>query len=233
MIGKKIAFFSCEIPHQIPDFFENKGYVCVFLPSFGNLDTPVAHHPDMLFSTTFDGALLCDEEYLKDNPFILDLGVRLVTSCKKLGKKYPDDILFDALIIGDTVYGKIDSLAPEILKNRHAVSLKQGYTLCSTLVTDKCAVTADEGIYLSLNQNGVDTLKISAGNILLKGYGCGFIGGASCFDKDSDTVVFFGNLSEHPDGEKITVFLEKHGHRVVFFEEFPLSDFGGAKLISK
>ena len=85
---------------------------------------------------------------------------------------------------------------------------------------------------MKINVNNV-SLKISAGNILLKGYGCGFIGGASCFDKDSDTVVFFGNLSEHPDGEKITVFLEKHGHRVVFFEEFPLSDFGGAKLISK
>lgn len=233
MIGEKIALLSCKIPRQISDFFENVGYVCVFLPSFKNLDVPVAHHPDMLFSTTYDGTLLCDAEYLSDNPFLLDFRIRLASSCKKIGKKYPDDVLLDALIIEDTVYGKIDSMAPEILKNRRTVHVKQGYALCSTLVTDKCAVTADEGIYHSLTQNGVDTLKISAGNILLEGYGCGFIGGASCFDKDSDTVVFFGNLPNHPDSEKIIAFLEKHGHRVVFFEDFPLSDFGGAKLINE
>jgi hypothetical protein len=233
MENKRIALISEKMPAEISEILKNLGYGCVGLKAFECLDAPVAHHPDMLFSRLSDGKMLCDGRYLISNPALNELGIEFLPSAVRLDKKYPFDIAFDALVFGDTVYCKTDSTAPEILQDRNTVDVKQGYALCSTLVTNKCAVTADGGIYTALCKNGVDALKISAGNILLKGYGNGFIGGASCFDACSDTVIFFGNPIYHPDFGAISDFLAKHGHKISYPDKIPLADYGGAKLFIK
>ena len=233
MENKKLAFISEKMPPEIAGIFENLGYGCVRLLPHEALDTPVAHHPDMLFSVLDSGDVLCDEDYLRANPFLLELGVSFRPSSAKLGKKYPQDIAFDALVIDGVMYGKTSFAAPEILQNRKTVNVKQGYAQCSTLVTDRVAITGDSGIYDALIKNGVNALKISADGIALDGYSCGFIGGASAYDKDSETVIFFGDITKHPDYEKINAFLKQNGHQIAFSDSIPLTDFGGAKLIQK
>ncbi len=232
MQNKKTALISNELPDIICKYFEKSGYGCVRLPSHAHLDAPVASHPDMLFSLLADGTVLTDACYLEANQHLNELPVKFKASSVSLDKKYPHDIAFDALVLGDTVYGKLDFIAPEIRQSaKKEVNAAQGYTLCSTLVTDRCAVTADDGIYKVLTENGVPALKISPKGVQLDGYSCGFIGGASAFDAENNRVVFFGDLKEHPDCKKITDFLKKHGHIIHFFEGLPLKDYGGAKLI--
>ncbi len=70
----------------------------------------------------------------------------------------------------------------------------------------------------------IDFLLVRKGYVALDGFEYGFLGGASgCID---DTVYFNGDLSAHPDYEKIRRFIEAHGLRVKFFADEPLTDIG-------
>ena len=227
-----VALISEKMPDVIVNKLENLGYGCVLLPDHPDLDAPVASHADMLFSVVLDG-LLTDGEYLSRYPQLAELGLPIRISQRSLGKKYPLDIAFDALIFNGIVYGNTDFIAPEILQSyKKAVFVKQGYTLCSTLITNRVAITADDGIYRALAENGVSVLKISASGITLDGYSCGFIGGASVYEPLSNTVIFFGDVTKHPDFNAISDFLCENGHRLLWFDEFELKDLGGAKLIN-
>jgi len=234
MANKKTALISEAMPLKIRELFGFLGYGCVCLPPFEALDAPVASHPDMLFSVLSGGELLTDGRYYEKNKVLLDnVGVSIRVSESRLEKSYPEDIAFDALVFGGRVYGYIKRLAPEILEKSLApVNVKQGYALCSVLATDKCALTADEGIYRALVSNGADALKISPEGVNLSGYGRGFIGGASAFDPISNTVIFFGDITRHQSYPEIKSFLEKRGYKLLYAENEPLTDYGGAKLLN-
>ena len=234
MQSKKLAFVSCEMPEKIVEYIGLLGYGCVRLPKFQHLDAPVSSHPDMLISVLKDNTLLVDGRYYTENEELFSgCGAKFKISSARLEKKYPQDIAFDALSFKGAVYGRTDFIAKEILDdNNRAVNVKQGYALCSTLVTDRCVVTADKGIYNALINDGADVLKILDGGIELSGYSCGFIGGASVYDKESSQVIFFGDVLSHSCGAQIVDFLENHGLRVRSFEGMPLTDLGGAKLIT-
>ena len=232
--SKRIALLSEHIPDTVSRVFENLGYGCVSLPSFSELDAPVAAHPDMLFFKIEDKKLLCDQRYYKENAALLSsIDVEFVFSKAVVSGQYPNDIAFDVFSFDGVLYGKLDFIAPEIRQSfKNAVNVKQGYTKCSTLLTDRCAITADQGIYARLKENGVNVIKISPSGISLPGYGAGFIGGASAYDHQNDTVVFFGDLSVHPDCDMIRSFLIENGHKIISVSDRPLTDYGGAILIN-
>ena len=97
-----------------------------------------------------------------------------------------------------------------ILAGRQIVPVKQGYAACACLkVTENAIVTSDIGIAKAAEQRGVDVLRISAGNIDLPGYDCGFIGGTAFLHED--TLYFAGDLWTHPDGKSIADFCISHG----------------------
>ncbi len=148
------------------------------------------------------------------------------------GKVYPDNVLLNCLYLGGKLYGKINAIDPTVLNycEHHqipVIPVNQGYARCSTLiVSEHAAITADSSIEKVLVKNGVEVLRISPGHILLKGYDYGFIGGAGF--GNADFITFFGNISRHPDYEKILHFCDKH-HRFIrmICEEQPLTDIGG------
>ena len=235
MKNGKYILISKEMPPRISEELEAFGYKCLMLPKFDFLDSPVSSHPDMLFGELFDGRLLCDSRYYVENRELLcKTGAEFVSSERKLSSKYPLDVAFDTLCFDGALYGNLKYVAPEMLIGRkRCVNVSQGYTKCSVLATDKCAITSDSGIYEALVSERVNALKISPQGIALPGYGCGFIGGASFFEPSSNTVVFFGNISTHPDFDIINVFLKENGHSIKYFEEYPLTDLGGAVLIKQ
>ena len=70
----------------------------------------------------------------------------------------------------------------------------------------------------------IDVLLIEKGHVALDGFEYGFLGGASgCIE---NTVYFNGDLSKHPDFEKICRFIESQNCRVRYFEGEPLADIG-------
>lgn len=158
---------------------------------------------------------------------------RLIFCNKKVGKKYPENILLNFLYLNNTLYGKLSAIDKNLLdyceeNNTRAININQGYARCSTLVLNKKAViTSDLSIEKALKKDGVEVLLISAANIVLDGYNYGFIGGASG-KIDDNTVVFFGNVEMHPDFDKINNFCIKHNISIkIICKNMPLTDIGG------
>lgn len=147
--------------------------------------------------------------------------------CAPLGDKYPQDCKLNAVLLGNTVFGRLQSLAPQVLHTvKQKINVNQGYTRCSVcLVNETAAITADTTLALALRTRGVDVLQICAGHIELMGYDYGFIGGASALI-DKDRLLFFGDITKHPDYPLIHSFLQKHNITEVH-SQGPLTDIGG------
>ncbi len=152
----------------------------------------------------------------------------------KLSDKYPCDVLLNVASLGNTLICNPSTCAKEILDyanktGMNVIKVKQGYTKCSTLiVNDHAIITEDEGIYktvLESNQS-IDALLIKKGYVSLPGYDYGFIGGASVvIDKN---VFFFGAIQNHPDYDKIKLFLDSQGKEIIqLSNDKPLLDIGG------
>jgi hypothetical protein len=67
-------------------------------------------------------------------------------------------------------------------------------------------------------------LLIDKGHIQLQGFDYGFIGGAS--GRIGDTIIFNGDITQHPDYEKIAAFIEDRDLKIKYFTEYPLEDIG-------
>lgn len=215
------------------------GLECIPLKPYGKLDAPVASHADMLFCI-LDRTVFCYEDYVRENSLeevFVSLGYSLCYVKKPCAPEYPGDIALNVLIMGKTLFCKLDSVAEEIMKYANlngykTVDVKQGYAACSTLALDENkAITSDVGIYNALLREGKDALFVYSDDIELKGYNCGFIGGASgMFLKDA---YFFGDLFEVKDFEIIADFIDKSGFNYKLTSLDKLNDFGGFKLIYK
>ncbi len=157
--------------------------------------------------------------------------------CRKtIGKSYPENISLNCLFFGNHLYGKLSAVDDVVLDfckdNRiETVNVNQGYTRCSTLIiSENAAITADKSIEKALKSHWADVLLISAGNIRLEGFDYGFIGGAGF--TDNGKTYFFGDVSQHPDYEKIKTFCKTHNSNIeIICPSEPLTDIGGVVVI--
>jgi len=140
------------------------------------------------------------------------------------------DALMGKYLICNTKY-----VASEILeyseKNGYSIChVKQGYSACSTLVIDEnTAVTSDMGIASAIEATGKKVICIDNDGIILPGYNCGFIGGAS--GKIGESVCFFGDICTLRDGKVILEQLAEKKTRVIPILSGSVYDFGGIKLL--
>ena len=206
--GRLSLFLDEKAPACLVRSLEERGFAVVLLPAFAKLPSPVASHPDLLLHD-LGGKLLVYREYYEKHKQLFD-GMEIVLTDHAVGDTYPKDIGMDALCLGKTLFCLPSHTCPEILLGREIVPVKQGYAACACLkVTEDAIVTSDIGIAKAAEQRGADVLRISAGNIDLPGYDCGFIGGTAFLHKD--TLYFAGDLWTHPDGKSIADFCISHG----------------------
>ena len=230
-----VLLCSPLLSDNVKKIFQDLNYETLCVPPCKGLAYPVRSHPDMLFSALKDGSLLTDKAYREDNAEFfsrLEKLTNIRVSERVLSPEYPNDILFDAARNGDMLFGRLEYTAPELLSD-HPIkkNVKQGYARCSTLMLSNGAVSADGGLCDAFVSCGLDAMRIFGGNITLPGYGYGFIGGASAVLEREKTVVFFGDVTAHPDGKKITAFCEEHGYKVLYPSGEPLCDHGSVQLI--
>jgi hypothetical protein len=212
------------------------GYNVLKLPASPALPVAIASHPDTLIFHSRDVFLTtCD--YGEDASFIFsDIrefseGARLYFSADDFGSTFPNDTIFNALVMGDFIFLNEKNISTKVLEIAQKqgltpVNVNQSYPNCSVLkINEQSAITADRGIYKSLCDKGINTLLISPGHILLPPYEYGFIGGAS--GSDSDKVMFFGNIEAHPDYLIMRDFIESRGKRCISLSDESLVDLGG------
>ncbi len=195
-----------------PEEIKNDFCGAVFVKNNPALSGGVASHPDMHMCLFRDGTAVFSRP-------------------GEVYGEYPENIGFNAVCLDRYFIHNLRYTNPRVLKIAEekglaAVNVRQGYTKCSCVIVDgRSIITADPGIAAALNEvKDVEVLKVSPGHVELSGYDYGFLGGASGL---ADGVLWFtGDLSRHPDFDKIADFITGRGVNFKWFPEIPLTDVG-------
>lgn len=199
-----------------------------------NLACPVASHVDMNLCVIDSTVFLPKGSTLKN--IFSDYGYKVKFISEDLVKKYPFDARLNCKAVGNTVILNRKTVSKDILDycvntGKIIIDVPQGYAACSTVALSETAfITSDKGIYNALVNNGLNPLLIKEGYIEIEEYDYGFIGGASGFV--GDTLYFFGDISTHPDYEKIKTYLDKNNVKFKAFDG-KLTDIGGVFDLKK
>ncbi|MBQ8302336.1 MAG: hypothetical protein IJX97_02160 [Clostridia bacterium] len=215
------------------------GFYVIKMPPDRDLGPAVASHPDTL-AFFCDGELITTADYCDTAAYIFSELRELCSSLKisftsdKRGGRYPEDCKMNALVIDKRIFCKSDSISDAILdfakrRGYEVIHTNQGYPACTVLAFGNSAITADRGIAGVLENSGVKVTLIDAGHISLPPHEYGFIGGASFVF--GNRVFFFGDITTHPDGEKILRVISESGFTPVSLSDEELSDLGGAIVI--
>ena len=223
-----IIFLSETANPAMIDHMKSRGAV-VLIPRDDRFDLRIASHADLVLSIV-DQTLILDENASKSIFSQLEaLGVPYVTGNSRLSSDYPEDIAYNAVVTEKHLIHRLDNTNPLLLqhsqnKEKQLISVRQGYTKCSTVIVGKeSIITSDQGIY-EATKDFMKVLLIQPGHVLLEGFDTGFLGGASASFEDA--VVFHGDLSMHPDFDRIQDFIESEQKKLIYFKEFPLTDIG-------
>lgn len=158
--------------------------------------------------------------------------IKVFSGSKNIGSKYPGSCIFNCVQLGEYFFHNVaytDPAIMDIVNNRDykIINVMQGYTNCNLVaVNESSLITSDSGIAKAISNSSseIDVLLISEGNVILKGFPHGFLGGAC--GRIDDFIIFNGNLSAHPDFESIKTFVESKNLKLKYFEDYPLTDIG-------
>ena len=237
----KKVYLSRQVHPALTSYLTTHGYAIEVVDHEGVTYYPVSTHPDIFMCRLG----------VWENPVIFPGNIEALTSSYPgniiynavcTGKyfihnlKYTDaDLLNSAKAWKSALCGSAEGVAPsgELI----IVNVPQGYTRCCCLpVDDTSFITSDRGIEKALTAAGADVLLIGKGHIELPGFDYGFIGGCAghvmmpsgntCNDYMIPTILFNGDLSNHPDFESIIGFINKRNLNIAYFEDYPLTDIG-------
>jgi len=229
-----IAVTDIRISKACRAELERRGFSCISLPPFSALDPRIASHPDMLI-LPIGRHLFVHKDYYAEAQEAIDsiighTALRLTLTDDRVENLYPRDIALNLIVSGNRIIGRQDTMSKvvAVYAKQEALTVgnvKQGYAKCSAVVLDdKALITADPAIEKAARDLALDVLRITPGHVSLRGYDCGFIGGASgvCHN----TVFFCGNILTHPDGKIIVEFCSKYDFQVISLSEESLCDVG-------
>ena len=218
----------------------NMGIQTIKLYGMMNFDIAVRHHPDMYITHLYNNKIFriknacsfgggSDIEFCDiDFPYNCENGEIV---------KYPFDVPMNSVSLGDNLICCKKYIHKEIydyatLLNFNVINVNQGYSKCNMCIVDKNSViTEDIGIFNCLTKNGFDVLLLQKNCVKLEGYKYGFIGGAS--GKIAPyKIAFMGDISLHPEYDRIKRFLYKRDIEPISLSDEPLTDFGSLLPIS-
>ena len=193
VISGSAGEFICEL---------EKSFDVLCLPAFDVLQPPVRSHADMLMFS-LNGTVILPLRYHEAYPHIAEYlrnvcALRVLTTEAVSRGDYPFDVALNVLVCRNYAFSLSKHTSPEAAELIREcalthVSVKQGYSACSTLALGHELISADPSVLKAAKIHSLPCLEISSGGISLAGYNEGFIGGASgvC----GDDVYFLGNIN--------------------------------------
>ena len=216
----------------ITDKLKEYGYTCIATEKSANVSEPISRHADVLYLKTGDKEIYISDCQKNNIQLLKKLGysVREVS----LSPGYKTESKLNMVVSDRTIICNPDTCVIHdfFIADKKVIPVKQGYTKCSTIVlSDNDFITEDEGICNVLQSAGKNCLLIEKGFVSLEGYNYGFIGGASVFLKDENTILFFGDITLHKDYINIKYYCDRLSINIAYINNFTLSDIGGCVLI--
>ena len=223
------AIVDCRIPSELERQLLNYADRMLRLAPHPSLPKPVASHPDMLMWLHKD-KVITFADYAPLAKEALDalstMGYTVLLDPTPPKDKYPLDVPMNCATVGNKLVANTRFASPLILgEGLEAVRTNQGYAKCATVtVSDNAIISADPSVCQAAEKSGIHVLGIQQGHVRLDGYDTGFIGG--CTGVTETEVLFTGNLTAHPDGQRISDFCAAHGKKAVSLTPSPLYDYG-------
>lgn len=223
----RYIFINHAMPRETENILSRFGH-CVRISPLASLPAPVAAHPDMQIARLGDKFIVHEENKALIS-FLKEKNIPFSAEQTAAGAVYPMDVALNCFGFSGYFFCSRYTSQTAYATARSAglipVMTKQGYTKCSCLIAGKKIITADSAIAHACKAIGADCLEICAGHIGIDGYDYGFIGGAS--GVIGDTVIFFGDIMRHPDGEKIKEAILSQNMNIISASEDMLFDYGG------
>ncbi len=222
---------DCKVNKEIICRLQSLGINMFKSISIEFLYSPVNTHPDMQIHF-IDGvtAVVAPSAY-KHYKSVLPQNIQLIKGASDPGSTYPEDCAYNVARLGNKIIGNLSYLDTKIIeiykeRGKTFIDVKQGYAKCNLCIIDKKSViTEDEGLCRTLRNLGLDVLKISQGEVGLKNFPYGFIGGASGL-LDNKRLLFYGDLKLHPDYDEIRNFVKRKGVDIICLSSTKLFDYG-------
>lgn len=193
---------------------------------------PIAYHPDIvLHPVNYNTVIVAPNVFDYYNIKLSKLGISVIKGESILGQNYSEHIAYNVGRIGNFVIHNLDYIDKKLKyylekKNLEFIHVNQGYTKCSMAVVDeKAIITSDRPIYNKLIKLGIDVLLIEPGNIELKGYPYGFVGGTNG-NISNKTIIFSGKFNNHMGKESILKFLKNYNKNVIWLSNENIIDIG-------
>lgn len=208
------------------------GYVCIPTENSMDVSGPISLHADVLYLKTDNNSIYISECQKNNFKLLKDIGYNV--NPVKLSAGYKTECKLNMVITDDIVLCN-HKTCMEIYKdlyNKKIIYTNQGYTKCSTVVIgNDNFITEDESIYNSLINIGKNCLLIDKGQVRLDGYDYGFIGGASIYLPEKNTVLFFGDITAHTSYSKIDKFIKNCNKSLDYIDNMCLCDIGGGIIL--
>lgn len=215
LTNHKTIYLSENARPPLREYLTHLGYRLHFITDSGASYPAVATHADLFYCRMGAG----------------EHAAVFAGDPQELGFHYPHNVKYNAVCLDRYFIHNLKYTSPTLLKAAQDMGLEcihvnQGYTKCNMVVVDgRSVITADEGILRTLqNYPAITALKIRQGFVKLSGFAYGFLGGAS--GRVGNEIVFNGDLSCHPDFERICQFIQRRGLSVKYFPEYGLEDIG-------
>ena len=225
----RCAVVDCRITQELERELLNYADRVLRLSPHPSLPKPVASHPDMLMWFHKDRVVtFADYAPLAKQTLdaLSEMGYTVLLDQTSPKDKYPHDVPMNCAVVGNRLLANTKFSSKLILNEKlETVHTKQGYAKCATVtVSDNAIISADPSICQAAKSNGIHVLAIQQGHVHLEGYDTGFIGG--CTGVTETEVLFTGDLTTHPDGQRISDFCAAHGKKAVSLSPSPLYDYG-------
>lgn len=225
---KKIAIIDCRADDKTVYSLEKMNITVIPTVKINNLYDAVATHADIQIHYLGNNSFITAPETYEYYKMCIPQECTLIKGQSNIGSKYPYDVCYNATSLKDYVLCNKSYTDKTILDsyNKEFINIKQGYSKCNIcVVKDNAIITADEGIVKSAKQKGIDVLHISQGNIKLRGFKYGFIGGATGL-VDSGVLAINGNINNHSNSEQIKKFCSVHNVDILPLKEGNIVDIG-------
>lgn len=188
-------------------------------------------HPDILVHPLPNGDIVVD----RDNFMYYDMLLRrtVIKSESYLDEKYPSDVPLNAFTFKNYFVHNLKFTDKRLLEyykenGYELIDIKQGYSKCTTLVTEDFLITSDGGTYEKL-KDIMPIYRINHKEIKLENFNYGFIGGAS--GSLGKKIFLTGNIKEHSSYEEIMRIINKYGYEVEILSDNPIEDYGSIYFI--
>lgn len=222
-----------NMPQMAKDNLIKLGFNLIESAELKTVHKGLKYHPDMQI-VKGDGCYICAPCcYDHYKLYFENIGIKLIKGKNDPKENYPYDVPYNVAIVDNYAIHNFEFTDSKVSENLNCekINVNQGYSKCSIcVVSDNAVITSDKGIAKVLTSYDIDVLAVTEGYIELEPFKYGFIGGCSGIISD-DKIAFCGDISLHPDYEKIKEFCHKHGKKIVCLTNSKPVDVGTIMLL--